>query len=181
MKTLLLITAFLVLCTFPAYGQVGWIGLYVDENYLESCFYDDGGRLVTIFVVHKSFGGAVASRFMLINGGGFGCVYVGETPAVTAVGSLYGGISVVYDQCRVGDILLVTMQQFCYGGSPVCAFIDVVPDPAAPSGTIEVINCETVKKIGLGDKMWVNPDGECLWYCVHPTRQTTWGQIKTQY
>jgi len=101
------IVAGILLVAVPASGQVGWIGLYVDENYLEGCFDDVGTQLISIFVVHRSFGGATASQFMLVNGGGFACAYVDETVTMpVTAGSAYSGISIAYSQCLYGEIQL---------------------------------------------------------------------------
>ena len=182
MKTTLSIFAGILLCAASALAQGGSIGLYVDEDYLERCFDDTGPQLIPVFVVHTAFTGVFASQFMLVNGGGFSCVYVGETPAFpTVIGGAYNGISISYGQCMFDQVLLLTVRYFCYGASPECSFVEVVPDPAAPTGTIEIVDCEMTKRLGWGLKMWVNPYGYCRWECYRPTRNITWGQIKAQY
>jgi hypothetical protein len=182
MKCLLLIAVSLVFCAGMASAQSGYIGLFVDFGSYADCDYvDAGAALIPVYVVHKMTPGAVASQFKLVSGGGFTMIYTGEIVAMpTVIGSTYAGISLAYGGCRSSDILLVTINYFAMGSSPSCAYLEVVPDPSAPSGTIEVIDCGYVKLIGGGSRLYVNPDGSCSCQVV-PVEETTWGHIKTLY
>jgi hypothetical protein len=88
-------------------------------------------------------------------------------------------MSASYGGCVSSDILISTLNYFCMGTSPACAYLEVVPDPASPSGTIEVVNCSFVKLIGVGSILTVNGDATCP--CGLPTHESSWGQIKSIY
>jgi hypothetical protein len=170
-----------MLCAGAAYGQAGGIGLYFDTPVYATCDYADvAPALVPVYVVHKLTPGATASQFMVISGGGFNCTYTGEIIHVpVSIGSTQTGISVSYGGCVPSDILIATINYFCMGTAPVCSYLEVVPDPAAPTGTIEVVDCAFVKLIGNGGRADINSDGSC--HCGNPTTDTTWGAVKTLY
>ncbi len=181
MKKIILLTLVIMICASIAYGQAGYIGLYMDPIYTLCDILDVAPALVPVYAVHKACPGAVASQWKVMPGGGFNCTYTGEIVALpTSIGSTQSGISIAYGGCLPSDILLVTINYFCMGASPPCASLTVVPDPAAPSGTIEVIDCFYVKLVGGGGIFYMNPDGscDCRWT---PVKDSSWGQIKALY
>ena len=155
MKKVLLLTLAMMICASMAFAQAGGIGLYTDSPAYTSCtFTDAGAALVPIYVVHKLCPGATASQFMVVPGGGWNCTFTGEVIAVpVSIGTSLGGLSASYGGCRASDILISTLNWFCMGASPTCAYLEVVPDPAAPSGNIEVVNCAFVKIYGVGSML----------------------------
>ena len=182
MKRFLLITCGVILFAPIAWGQAGGIGLYFDQDYHEDCYHDVEAALVQVYVVHMLTPGATASQFMVIPGGGFNCTFTGEVIAVpVSIGSSLGGLSASYGGCMVYPILISTMSYFCMGTSPACAYLQVVPDPAAPTGEIEVVDCSFVKRFAVGGTAYLNPSGACELYCIHPTEQTSWGKVKVLY
>ena len=69
----------------------------------------------------------------------------------------------------------------CSGTSAPCSKLEVVPDPAVATGTIEVFDCNHFRLVGGGGLMYVNPDGSCDCGEVVPAEDTSWGQIKALY
>ena len=182
MKKLLLLSLGILLCASIAYGQAGYIGLFSDPAYTTCSFVDAGAALVPIYVVHKVTPGATAVQFVVTPGGGFNCTYTGEIIAVpVSIGNTQAGLSASYGGCLPSDILIATVNYFCMGTSPACASLTVEPDLAAPSGTIEVIDCSFVKLEGNGSVFYMNPDGSCDCGEIVPTQETSWGQIKSLY
>lgn len=182
MKRLLLVTCGVILIAPIAWGQSGFIGLFFDQNYSVPCRDDLEVALVPVYVVHMWTPGATASQFMVIPGGGFSCIFTGERIAVpVSIGSSLDGLSASYGGCLASPILISTMNYFCQGVSPACAYLMVVPDPAAPTGQIEVIDCNIVRLLGFGTKAYLNPTGTCYYYCIQPTEQTSWGRVKVLY
>ena len=182
MKKLLLISLALILTSTLAFGQAGVIGLYVDAGpYVQCTFADVGAALVPVYAVHKLCPGATASQWMITTGGGFNCTYTGEIIALpTSIGNTQVGISIAYGGCLgASNLLLATINYFCMGASPTCAFIQVVPDPAAPSGQIEVIDCAFVKLVATGNAIYFNHNTSCD--CYDPVQNSSWGGIKALY
>ena len=181
MKKLLLISLALVLCASTAFGQAGVIGLYVDNPTFVQCTYADvAPALVPVYAVHQLCPGATASQWMVITGGGFNCTYTGEIIHMpTSIGTTQSGLSVAYGACLASPILLVTINYFCMGTNPTCAYIEVVPDPGSPTGMIEIVDCAYVKHIGSGNAIYFNHDASCD--CYDPVKSSSWGGVKALY
>lgn len=185
MRTLILSLGILI-CASTVFGQAGVIGLYVDRPYVTCDFVDYGPALVSVYAVHRYFPGATGSQWMIISGGGWNCTYVGEiinTP--TASGTTVTGISLGYGGCYSSEILLVTILYFCQGLSPECAYIEVVPDPASVTGTIEVLDCSDPPKrlVCDGSNVYANAayTGVCWPWCWGAVEETSWGNLKALY
>lgn len=182
MKKILLLGTCTLLCAGGVSGQAGQIGLYFDHpGYSCDCYYDIVVNHITVYVVHTLTPGAAASQFMVTFGGGFSCTYTGEDVAFpTVIGSVVGGLSVSYGGCLSSNILIATMNFFCMGTSPVGAYLQVVADPGAPTGNVEVVDCNFVKLVGYGGRGYINPEyPRCC--CISPVKQTSWGDVKALY
>jgi hypothetical protein len=181
MKKVLTLSVGILLCASAVHGQAGAIALYPDPAFDDCSLDDTAPRLAPIYVVHKYTQGAAASQWKVVTGGGFNCIYTGEVVHMpVSIGSALAGISLGYGGCLVSDILLVTINYFCQGLSPVCAYLQVVGDPASGSGSIEVVDCNFVINIVPGGQLYVNvPD--CGESCTTPTRDTNWGRVKALY
>ena len=185
MKNVLVLSAIVLLCATSVYGQAGYIGLYLDAPTYLDCRYDDTvPALLPIYVVHMWTPGSTASQFMVAGRDGFNCTYTGEIIAApVSIGNTQTGLSASYGGCMAGNILIATINYFCMGTSPNCAYLEVVPDPAAPTGQIEVVDCAFVKHITIGVKFVFNEDDTCSYFrwCDVPTKNTSWGQVKVLY
>jgi len=156
---------FLLVVSAPglAFGQGGYIGLYSDAAYTSCLYVDANAALVPVYVVHKGTAGATASRFKVISLGGFNMTFVGDGRISGFVysGSLQEGMCIEYGECLASDILLMTVNYFAMGISPSCSGLRVVPDIAAPSGKIEMMDCAGNVLEAWGSEFWVNSNGSC--------------------
>lgn len=181
MKKALVLSVAILLYAGVVFGQAGAIGLYVDTPAYAQCdFIDAAPALVAIFAVHKFCPGATGSQWMVVSGGGFACSYVGEIPPMGAAGSSQTGISISYGGCVPCDVLLVTINYYCTGTSPPCAYLEVVADPSRPTGDIIAVGCDFVQYPAPGARLYINPDGSCS-PCGIATRETNWGKVKALY
>jgi hypothetical protein len=181
MKKALTLSVGILLCAGAAFGQAGAIGLYAEGTYTQ-CDYDDtASAIVTVYAVHKYTQGATASQWKVQAGGGFNCTYIGETPPFGVIGDTQNGIAINYGTCITSDFLLVLIMYHCTGSNPACAYLEVVPDPSAPTGKIEVIDCNLAKLTGVGSKLFINNDGTCGRPCGIATREANWGRVKALY
>ena len=57
----------------------------------------------------------------------------------------------------------------------------VIPDPEAPSGTIEVVDCAQNRTFALSRSGFVNPDGSCSCGGTVKVETRTWGAVKALY
>ena len=181
MKRGLLLALAIILAAGLAHGQAGFIGLFSDFGYTDCSLVDTPGE-VSVFAIHKASSGATASRFRIAIDPGMTCTTVDVIHNfTTTLGDPATGISISYGACYPSDILLFTWVFSCNGSSSPCSIMEVVPDPAAASGTIEVFDCNHFKLVGGGGIMYVNPDGSCDCGEVVPSKVTSWGQIKALY
>ena len=165
-----------------ALGQAGYIGLYADPAGTECTVADRGGGEINVYVIHKATSGAAASQWKIVSDGGFDMTYVGETWSTTAMGNTQAGVSTSYGSCMGSPILLCTVTYISHGASPSCSSLEVVPDPASVTGTIEVVDCSSHKSSGSGGRLYVNPDGSCpCGQASNNVQSTDWGRIKAMF
>ena len=185
MKRLLLLTMAILLINGVVFAQpdVGSIDVFSDIG-LTSCDFTDAGGLITVYVAatHASDGTSGAQWKMEIPST---WTFFGQvSPYPTVVGNVLEGISIGYGQCLSGDAtLILTVNMLGDGLSPTCSHISIVPDPSAPSGLIEIVDCQSPFPekwmFENGGSGVVNSDGTCD--CTVPVQDTTWGGIKALY
>jgi hypothetical protein len=175
MKRLILV--YLLVLPAAAFAQApGSIAVFADAGGSD-CNVVDEGSLVTLYFFHLATDGATASGWMLdisetgwtflsqnIGWGMFCCVHTGQ--------------SIGYGSCETGAIYLGNANFLGSNVAP-CTYISIVPDPSAPTGKIEAIDCSETKVFPTGGQAVVNATPDCL--CNVPVQETTWGGVKALY
>ena len=183
MKRLFLLATILVCVSGLAVGQPnpGSIGIFTDQLATDCNIIDGSMGLKSVYIIHVGTNGATASMWKLDVDPGVTMQYVGETsPFQTIIGDTQNGISIAYASCLSGQFLVATVNYFAQGTSTACAYMSIVPNPAAPSGNVEIVNCSFQKhELPKGGQAIVNPDGTCQ--CNVGTQTTSWGSIKSLY
>ena len=185
MKKTLLLSFMLLFCASLAFGQAG--GIYLSGG---SDTTPDGTCEITagynwVYVIHQYTPGATGSQWMIAKSAGNTCSKVAGNDYFTPIGTAFDGVAYAYGGCLVSDILIANMLLNCIG-SPECSYLEVVPDPAAISGKIDVTDCTAGTPLypsgGVGSKLYFNPPspGGCG-VCGLPTKDTNWGKIKAMY
>jgi hypothetical protein len=183
MKRSFLYALCLVLCAGTAIAQpnLGSIDVFSDPVYASCDFTDDGGLITVYVLVTNSIDGTTAAQWMMNIPSAWSLL--GQTsPFQTVIGDPLSGIAVAYGQCLTGDFLILTINFLGDGGSPPCSFISIVPDPTAPSGQIEIVDCRADPEkwpFALLGQGIVNDDGTCG--CTTPIQESTWGRVKALY
>ncbi|MCK5407429.1 MAG: hypothetical protein KAJ37_08245, partial [Candidatus Krumholzibacteria bacterium] len=179
MKRAMIIACCLVFGASMAFGQAGSVGIFSDVG-ATSCNFADAGGLVQVYISHVNTTGATASQFMLVPGPGW--TRLGDTWNFgTIIGVSTAGVSVAYGGCFSGAIALGVVN-FFGSVAPSCTLISIVPDPVAPSGAIEAVDCtlpDPLKMFPTGGSAIVNSDGSCD--CLIPVQDATWGGVKALY
>jgi hypothetical protein len=158
--------------TLPTSGGV--IGVFTDAAGSNNRFPDPQG-VIQVHFIHNNHGGASACQFML-DPGETNWSFLGDTWSFpTVIGTSIGGVSIAYGGCRPAPTYLGSAS-FFGTGSTVCRQIRIVPDPAAPSGQIEVVDCVFTKVFGQGGVGHVTCEDVGI-----PVQHTTWGRIKSMY
>lgn len=199
MTKLLLLSICLAFAATGAFGQAGMIGVFSDPGGTDCGLYDSGPALAVAYVVHVNAPGATASQFRVASGDGFNCAWLGDTTNFpTYIGNSQDGISIAYGSCLSSPIHILSINYFCQGLSETCSWLYICPDYSAPTGQIEVVDCNYNKLIATGGVLWVNPDWVTCgcWVnasgaqkspaspmCTPPTpvAPSTWGAVKSQY
>lgn len=181
MKRSLLITCCFVLCASTAFGQAGAIGLYSDPSGTDCNLWDVVPGLGIYYVVHTGTPGAMTAQFSAPKPACFLGIYLSDVPVFpVTIGNSQTGVVIAYGGCFASPIHVLTINYFCQGLTGPCCTYRVKPDPAAPSGQIEVNDCNWVILHAAGNCAVVNPNASCPCWAT-PVEETTWGQIKAQY
>jgi len=159
------------------------------------CFVlDTQPKVQTLAVLHNSWG-TVASRFKIEAGPGVTMTYLSETHnfAMTS-GNTQSGISICYNECLLGDVIVASMSYMGYGTSENCGQLNVVPYPG--SQTVEAVRCDGLAVQALAWDLYVfNSFSGCGCPEAHSfegvpqqfgcspllVRNSTWGAIKALY
>ena len=180
-KALLLVLALgMVMTASLAFAQGGAISLYTDVTNASCNLTADVGTIF-VQVVHELHPGSTASQFMLQNDG-HSMIYIADSSAFPLViGNTQTGVAVSYGGCLNGAITVTQAIYSGLGSSPACSSIRVVPDPAAPTGQIEGVDCASVKNFPNGSVLTIKSDGNCTCGIIVPVEETNWGRVKSLY
>jgi len=199
MKKVLLLALGIVFSASLAFGQAGYIGLFSDLAHTSCSASWVLGGTKRVYVYHMLSAGTTASMFGIKSVGFTGdpdteCELTGITNNFTLVigdpffalpyDSDNAGVAYSYGSCNTtGAIYLARLTFVCVGDviPPACSMFEAVAAPDAPSGTIEVVNCADTKLVGNGFRMYINPTTSCNCGEVVPTRDSSWGKIKSLY
>ncbi|MFQ5511348.1 MAG: hypothetical protein ACE5EO_05815 [Candidatus Krumholzibacteriia bacterium] len=164
-----------------SFGQAGAIGTYADPGGIECNVTDNVPGLMPVYVVHTIAPGATASQFAApMPACMLGAVYLSDSQVFpVTIGNSQDGVAIGYGVCLASPIHVLTINYFGNGGTTTCCMYAVVPDPNAPSGRIEVVDCGGPLAFGTGLVHPVNADANCN--CQPAVLETTWGRLKSLY
>jgi len=202
MKKLSIFLCFIVFGVSSAFGQNGAIGVFADQAGTDPCgLADKAPGVKNYYVVHVYALGATASQFMARAPWCLRGQHLADiTPFPVVFGSSQYGIAINYGSCRTGSFPILTMVFLTTGLTPDCCCWDVTPDPAVPSGRIEVADCDYNLTYGTGGRGIINSTVDCQCFvcaspaCLQafyaqrtgcllpvPADEDTWGRVKQLY
>ncbi len=171
MKRSVLIAIALISIASLAFAQGGSIGVFADAAGTQCNFVDTGG-LIQVHFLHVNHTGATAAQFKL-DLGGLPWNHLGDQwQTTTSIGGSVVGVSLGYGACFAAPFYL-GVANFFGSNAPICSLIQIVPDPTAPSGQIESVDCSLpspIKYFPTGGSGYVNSDGTCD--CNIPVEET---------
>ena len=200
MRILIYVTISLLclMCANLAYAQGGWIQLAGDPGGLTCQISNATGSFNLVYQIHQSSPGTTLSRYALApsNPAAFVWVFDNYLPNA-ALGSAPTGVAIAYGGCKASP-WMIGFSGYTMLASTQCEYLDVVPDPASTSGTIESIDCTLpvpLKFLAGCDILTFNPNGAytCNPPCGRfgpgsfdcgqtvPIRDTSWGRVKSLY
>ncbi|MFQ5511088.1 MAG: hypothetical protein ACE5EO_04500 [Candidatus Krumholzibacteriia bacterium] len=171
--------------TRPVAGTGGVIGLYSDPTGVDCNVDAKAIGLVSVYVVHQNTAGATAAQFAApMPSCWTGGVYLSDTSNwPVTIGNSQTGVAVPYGSCIPSPNHILTINYFVTvpNGATCCQY-PVLPDPAAPSGHIEVVDCSGSLVFGDGSACFINPNASCACLAAPtPVEDTTWGRVKAMY
>jgi len=166
-------------------GTPGALGVFGDQQGTQGCIGDPGvAGLVTFYVVHMFAPGVTASSFAApIPQCWTGAIWIADTPPFpVTIGNSQTGVSIGYGACYPSPVSVLAINVFTQGvfqGLECCPYA-VVPNPSAPSGHIEVVDCLENLLYGFGLTTYVGLGSGCTCGSVN-VEESTWGRIKSIY
>jgi hypothetical protein len=167
MKKVLLLTISLLLVSRIAAAD--HIGIYTDGTG-SGCNFGVGFNS-TATIIHKFSTGATGSRFKVIFPAG--SVFIAFNTAFTTVGTLTSDVSVQYDECLTGTIVLGSMVTILNPGMMSVA-------PVNSLTTVTYTDCSHEDKYASAGQASV---GAAFDPCLppDPVESSTWGKVKALY
>lgn len=159
----------------------GILGLYADADGVDCAIMDVDG-LMSVYVVLTATSGASAVQFAAPTPPCMNAAWISDQSNFALVlGNSQEGTAVAFSNCLAEPIHVMTLLYLGTGTTGACCEYPVLPDPNAPTGTIEVVDCASTKTYALGASAYVNPDGGCP--CGHAVKveTKTWGAVKALY
>jgi hypothetical protein len=180
MKRFGLLVISLLALAAPAFGQVGVLGIYADDQGNNCNISDPGGVLSNnVNVVHKfdPGDGATAVRFRIDPPVGANWTFLAFSTIYTPSGSVGTDISIGYGTCTQLTTLVGTAIISSVTPSPACGQVIISPGFTA---TVLAADCSFNEfPMPTPGKGIANPDGTCQ--CNIAVEETTWGKVKSLY
>ena len=132
--------------TPPGLTFGGIVGVYANTDGSDCNIRDLAPGLLEVYVVHNNIPGATACQFSApIPACMAGVAWLSDTPEFPVViGNSQTGVSIGYGECLTSPIHVMTITYFGSGLTQACCYYEVLPDPSAASGRIEVVDCNSL-------------------------------------
>jgi hypothetical protein len=165
--------------------MAGEVGLYADPLG-GSCFITDAAPgLLPIYAVHVWSPGASAIQFSAVMPACMvGASFLSDTSVYpVTIGNSQNGVAIGYGACIASPNNVLIINYFVSGLTTACCELPVGPDPNVPSGSIEVVDCDSqliTGVEGLSGMVNGNPT-DCECDPAVGTEESTWGKVKALY
>ena len=183
MKRTMVLIVMLMLSATVVFGQAGTVGVFQDSGAASCNLLDPAVGLTTWFLLHTNNVGASAMQCKATLPAAFTGSYLSDTPQIgVQIGNTQTGLAVGYGTCVITSVVVVAfINVFGQGTTPACTLYPVTDDPAAGTGTIDVVDCVNQFSVAQPHPLNViNPDASCMCSVV-PVKESTWGAIKSLY
>lgn len=162
-------------------GPAGAVALYSDPAFIDCSIVDIVG-LVEVYVVHTAHSGATAVQFSAPVPSCWGAVWLADTnPFPLVIGNTQDGMAVSYGGCLNAPVHVTTMLIYGQALAGNCCQFPVLPDPNAPTGRIEAVDCALTKTYPSSQPAVVNAQPWCPCGFLVSVETKTWGGVKALY
>ena len=183
MKLKCLILAVAILPS-PATAEQGYLAVFEDPPPpsawdIEIDDHATGTRRV--YIVHVRAYGSSGSSFRYVEDPGVTMVRVSDGPVtgMLALGDLDTGVSVAYQECRIGTFPIYRIDYQALGTSAACSFLRIEPDQTSVPPGVYLYDCNVNMTIrSHGAFAIVNVEPICN---PGPVAPSTWGRVKALY
>ncbi|UCG51583.1 MAG: hypothetical protein JSW58_15575 [Candidatus Latescibacterota bacterium] len=150
-------------CPGVSIAQAPTVAVYSDISGTDCNIPDTTPGLLNAYVVvTNSAAGLTAVQFAAPVPPCFTGYYLADGAVFpVTVGNSQTGVSIGFGSCQVTPLHVLTIQLFVQGTTPPCCEYPVVPDPNAPSGEIELVDCDQNLLYGGGGISVINGDPSC--------------------
>ncbi|UCG50697.1 MAG: hypothetical protein JSW58_10865 [Candidatus Latescibacterota bacterium] len=180
MKKVVYLAVAMLFAASVVFAQAGSIGIFGDPMGTDCNLQDLVPGLCTYHVVHVNSPGATACQFWAPVPACFLGTYLSDTALYpVTIGNSQTGVAVGFGACIPSPNNVLDISFFCQGLTGSCCYYQILPDPAVPSGQIEVVDCVNNLIFATGGEGIINADGSCQ--CDVPAEDSTWGKVKSLY
>lgn len=163
------------------HAQPGVMSLYADPAFT-TCNVANPSAVQYAYVVLDATSGATAVQYALSDNTGGAIVWLADQYMFPLVlGNSQSGVAVSFGGCLQGQIHVQNVVYTVESEPGICTFIEFVPDPGAPTGGLEAVNCSQVKWAPESDILTFRADGTCWCSTIRPVEASTWGRVKSLY
>jgi len=143
-------------------AQVPKVGVYADMQGVNCNIMDSAPGLLPVYCVISNTPGVTAVQFAAPKPSCMTSTYLSDTNVFpVTVGNSQTGVSVGIGTCRNAPVHVLTISYFAMGTTPPCCEYPTIPDPLAPSGEIEFVDCSFSLMLGAGVTSTVNGNSGC--------------------
>lgn len=187
MKAMSLLSAALVILAGVVYAQTGGrVELYPDAQMSSCSLVDDAPGIVQVHMFHTNIREAAAIQYAAPKPECWeGATWLGD---VIVFGLQTGntqdeffGLSIGYQLCAQLPVYIGYMSFVTSGTAQTCCVYSAVGASGAPSGLIEVVDCDEHKLYGGANDLVINPDHTCPCQFPVAVEATSWGAVKALY
>jgi hypothetical protein len=178
----------IVFAAVPALAQApgGTIGVFTDVDGTGDCsLTEQVGSINTIYVVHKTGPDAQGARFKISHN--WSAVFIQAIYPIIYLEEpdIFGGDHFSYGGCKSTPYVIATLEFMPLAPTTPCTVtFHVEPDPAALSGSIEVVDCTDNTVLADEADSWIvvnrNENCECSDAALH-IDEKSWSRIKALY
>lgn len=158
----------------------GVIGLFTDIEASNCAIWDVDG-LVSVYALLTATPGAAAIQFAAPKPNCMNATWIADSNPFLVIGDSQVGAAISFGGCVPAPVHVMTIQYVGTGTTDPCCEYPVIPDPRAPTGTIEVVDCSNTKTFALSRSGFVNPDETCNCGVPVKVENRTWGAVKALY
>ena len=180
---LLLLIAVLLCCASSSYAQ-GHLGLFNDPEGVQCQITEnDLTGILEVFVLHTDAPHSAGASFRVPITSCASLTWLADTPGQfeSVIGSSPNGVDVQYGSCTTLPALILRISYFVSGPIEECCILRVTgggfSSPYSPAPI--TLACNDTRLWATAGRAYLNGNAACS--CTTPTRESTWGAIKSLY